>query len=118
MHLNSLRAGRKDLPIPAPFDKMWHSVIKVIDRLHLKNYKEPSCKVKYNPDNVLLKSFNTMAAEQVNVWARSLKRIMVPIPYVHMFFFLCMVKRRDAYTQLCYRVGRQLVAPKSTKNVF
>ena len=118
-HLNSLKAARKDLPLPHPFDKMWHSVIKVIDRLHLINHKDPSCKVKYNPDDVLSKSFNTMAAEQVNIWASRLKRIMVPMPYVHhMFFFHRMVKKRNAYTQLCYKIGKQPVVPKSAKNVF
>ena len=108
-HLNSLHAAQKDLPLPAPFDKMWQSVEKVIDRLHLQNHKDPSCKVNYNPGNILSKSFNTMAAEQVNVWTSRLKRIMVALPYMHhMLFFHEMVKKRNAYTELCY----------TAKNVF
>ena len=118
-HLNSLRAAQKDLPLPAPFNKMWQSFQKVIDRLHLKNHKDPSCKVLYNPDNLLSKSFNAMAAEQVNIWASRLKRIMVAMPYVHhMFFFHRMVKRRDTYTQFCYQVGKQPILPKCAKKWF
>lgn len=45
-HLDSLRISRKDLPLPAPFNKMWQKVGKVIDRLHLQNHKDPLCKVK------------------------------------------------------------------------
>ena len=86
-HLDSLRISRKDLPLPAPFNKMWQKVGKVIDRLHLQNHKDSLCKVKYNPDNSLPESFNTMAAEQVNIWASRLKRIMVSMPYMHHMFF-------------------------------
>ena len=115
-HLNSLRAARKDLPLPPPFDKMWKTIQKVIDRLHLQNHKDPSCKINYNPDNVLSELCNTMAAEQVNVWASRLKRIMVAMPYIHhMFFFHRMVKRRNTYTELCYQVGKQPIAPKTAK---
>lgn len=115
-HLDSLRASRKDLPLPAPFNRMWKNVKKVIDHLHLQNHKDPSCKVKYDPDSVISTCFNTMAAEQVNVWASRLKRIMVPMPYIHhMFFFHRMVKRRNAYTQFCYKVGRQPLLPKHGK---
>ncbi|CAB4025368.1 Hypothetical predicted protein [Paramuricea clavata] len=115
-HLNSLRASRKDLPLPPPFDKMWQSVGKVIDRLHLRNHKDPSCKINYDPDKVLPENLNTMAAEQVNVWASRLKRIMVAMPYVHhMFFFHRMVKKRNSYTEFCYKVGKDPVLPKNAK---
>ena len=86
-HLNSLHAARKDLPLPPSFDMLWKNVEKVIDRLHLQNHKDPSCKINYNPDNILSESFNTMAAEQVNVWASRLKSIMVAMPYIHHIFF-------------------------------
>ena len=65
-HLDTLRISRKNLP-PVPFNEMWQKVRKVIDRLHLRNHKEPLCRVKYNPDESLSKDLNTMAAEQVNV---------------------------------------------------
>ena len=68
-HLNSLRAAFKELPLPVPFNKMWQSVEKIIDRLHWQNHKGPYCKIHYSPDSILSESFNTMAAEQVNVWA-------------------------------------------------
>ena len=100
-HLNSLRAAQKDLPLPAPFNIMWQSVQKVIDRLHLKNHKDPSCKVLYHPDNILSKSFNTMAAEQVNVWASGLKRVMVAMPYEHHILFSHrMVEEKCVHTVL------------------
>jgi hypothetical protein len=115
-HLDSLRASRKDLPLPSPFNTMWKDVKKVIDRLHLQNHVDPTCKTKYNPDSILSKGLNTMAAEQVNVWASRLKRIMVAMPYLHhMFFFHRMVKRRNAYTQFCYEIGKTPILPKSAK---
>jgi hypothetical protein len=84
---------------------MWQSVGKIIDRLHLKNHKDPLC--------------NTMAAEQVNVWASRLKRIMVALPYIHhMLFFHRMVKRRNSYTELCYKVGKQPIVPRAAKKWF
>ena len=55
-HLDSLYTSRRDLPLPAPFNKMWQKVGKVIDHLHLQNNKDPLCNVKYNPDNSLSKS--------------------------------------------------------------
>ena len=108
-HLDSLRISRKDLPLPFPFSKMWQKVGKVIDHLDLQNHKDPLCKVKYNPDNSLPESFNTMAAEKVISVSR-LKRIMVSMPYMHhMFFFHQMLKKRNAYMEFCYKVGNQPV---------
>ena len=110
-HLNSLCAPPKDLPLPSLFNKMWKTIRKVIDRLHLQNHKDPSCKINYNPDNILSELCNIMAAEQVNV-----KSIMVAMPYLHhMFFFHRMVKRRNTCTELCYQVGKQPIAPKGAK---
>ena len=118
-HLNSLRAAFKELPLPVPFNKMWQSVEKIIDRLHWQNHKGPYCKIHYSPDSILSESFNTMAAEQVNVWASRLKRIMVAMPYIHhMFIFHWMVKRRNTYIQLCYKVGKQPIVSKSAKKWF
>lgn len=115
-HLDTLRASKKVLPLVSPYDKMWQYVKKVIDRLHLQNHVDPACKQKYDPDKVLSKSCNTMAAEQVNVWASRLKRIMTPMPYLHhMFFFHRMVKQRNAYTEFCYKVGKTPVLPKAAK---
>lgn len=115
-HLDTLRAARKELPLPYPFNTMWTNIKKVIDRLHLQNHVDPKCKEMYNPDKILSKSFNTMAAEQVNVWASRLKRIMTPMPYLHhMFFFHRMVQRRNAYTECCYKVGKVPSLPKAAK---
>ena len=115
-HLDNLRASKKDLPLTFPFNKMWQDVKKVIDRLHLQNHVDPNCKLRYDPDAILSDSFNTMAAEQVNVWASRLKRIMTAMPYLHhMFFFHLMVKRRNNYTEFCYKVGKMPILPKSAK---
>lgn len=117
-HLDALRISQKDLPLPVPFNKMWQKVGKVIDRLHLRNHKDPKCKIMYNPDSSLSKSANAMAAEQVNVWASRLKRIMASMPYIHhMFFFHRMVKKRNAYTEFCYRFGKQPVCTLPRKTI-
>jgi hypothetical protein len=39
-HLDCLKAVKEDLPLPAPFNKMWGIIKKVIDRLHLGNHKD------------------------------------------------------------------------------
>ncbi|KAK3730434.1 hypothetical protein QZH41_003002 [Actinostola sp. cb2023] len=51
-------------------DKMWARTTKVIDRLHIKNHKDPKCKTIYNPEGKVPEDFNTMAVEQTFVWAR------------------------------------------------
>lgn len=115
-HLDALKISKKELPLAFPFNRMWQDVKKVIDRLHLKNHVDPSCKTKYNPDILLSKNYNTMSAEQINVWASRLKRMMTAMPYLHhMFFFHRMVKRRNAYTEYCYQIGKMPVLPKSAK---
>ena len=44
--LDSLKAARNDLPLEAPFDKMWKSITKIIDHdLHIQNHSDPNvCK--------------------------------------------------------------------------
>ena len=116
-HLNSLRAARKDLPLPSPFDKMWKTIQKVIDRLHLQNHKNPSSKINYNPDNVLSESCNTMAAKQVNVWASRLKRIMVAMPYIHHMFFFTEWSEGEIHIQSCaIKLENSLLLQKLQRN--
>jgi hypothetical protein len=99
-HLDAL-AFLERICLFLPFNKMWQKVGKVIDRLYLQNHKDPKCKIMYNPDSSLSKRVNTMAAEQVNVWASRLKRIMASMPYIHhMFFFHRMVKKKCIYRNL------------------
>lgn len=81
---------------------MWQRVVKVIDRLHIRNHKDSKCKTAYNPDGrVATGKYNTMAAEQTNVWASRLRRIICAMPHIHQFFYLHRsIKRRNLYTQL------------------
>jgi len=76
-HVDGLKLAKCDLPVKATFDKLWHNVTKVIDRLHIRNLEDPRCKTEYNPDSEIPPEINTMAAEQTNVWAIRLKRIIL-----------------------------------------
>ena len=112
-HVDGLKLAKCDLPFEAPFNKMWHNVIKVIDRLHIRNHKDPKCKTEYNPDGKIPPEFNTMAAEQTNVWASRLKRIICAMPHNHQFFYLHRsIKRRNRYTQRCHFNKKVPLLPK------
>ncbi|CAB3982060.1 Hypothetical predicted protein [Paramuricea clavata] len=69
-NFNRLRAARKLLPLPQPYNNIWLKINKVINELHiiLINF---ICKTKYSSD--LLKEkipgLNTPVAEQTFVWA-------------------------------------------------
>ena len=67
-HLDSLKISKKDLPFPAPFNKVWCTITKVIDRLHLRNHKDPRCRQLYNAEDKIPSQFNTMVCEQTFVW--------------------------------------------------
>ena len=62
-HVHTLKISKKDLPFAAPFDKGWSVINKVIDRLHLRNHKDPRCKQLYNTEEEIPSQFNTMACE-------------------------------------------------------
>ncbi|KAL9977815.1 hypothetical protein ACROYT_G015264 [Oculina patagonica] len=49
-HVDGLKLAKLDLPFQKPLDKMWQRVVKVIDRLHIRNHKDSKCKTVYNPD--------------------------------------------------------------------
>jgi len=115
-HLDNLLVARKDLPFQSPFDKMWARTTKVIDRLHIKNHKDPKCKTIYNPEGKVPEDFNTMAVEQTFVWANKLKKIVCAMPRNHQFFYLHrMIKRRNAYTSRCHLQGKDPVLPSVSK---
>ena len=48
----SLKLLQKPLPLPPPQDKLFSSINKIIDPLHIANHKRESCRVLYNPDIV------------------------------------------------------------------
>lgn len=114
-HVDTLKISKKDLPFAAPFDKVWNVITKVIDRLHLRNHKDPRCKQLYNAEEKIPPQFNTMACEQTFVWASRLKKIACAMSRLHQFFFLHRsVKRRNRYTELCYAKNKSPVLPKLT----
>lgn len=86
-HVDGLKLAKCDLPFEAPFNKMWHNVIKVIDRLHIRNHKNPRCKTEYNPDGKIPPEYNTMAAEQTNVWASRLENHLRYATHSPVFLF-------------------------------
>ena len=45
-NLDKLRVSKKPLPLPEPYDKIWLKVRKIVDRLHMRNHKNPDCRVK------------------------------------------------------------------------
>lgn len=112
-HVDSLKISKKNLPFPEPFDKAWHLVTKVIDRLHLRNHKNQKCKTLYNPDGKIPSEFNTMSCEQTFVWASRMKKIICAMTRLHQFFFIHRsVKRRNKYTELCHVRNKTPVLPK------
>ena len=115
-HLDGLKAARQPLPWAAPWDKVWSSVNKIIDSLHISNHKDQRCHQLYHPSQLqdLHPNDNTMAAEQTLVWLSRFKKIVCAMPKVHHLFYLHrMVRRRNAYTVHCYKKGHKPVLPKS-----
>ena len=47
-HVDGLKAAAKSLPFPAPLDKVWSSIVKVIDKLHIRNHKDATVQPKNN----------------------------------------------------------------------
>lgn len=114
-NLDKLRAAKRPLPLPEPYDKMWLKVKKVIDRLHLRNHKDPECRKKYycDPSKKEYEYLNTPVAEQVFSWAARFKKVLCAMPKRHfLFFYHRMVIRRNRYTEKCYKAGRTPELPK------
>ncbi|XP_074632163.1 uncharacterized protein LOC141890549 [Acropora palmata] len=79
-NLDKLRIARKPLPFPEPYNLMWLKVRKIVDRLHMKNHKNPECEVKYGSDDLKEKfpHLNTPVAEQTFIWSGRFKRSCAP----------------------------------------
>ena len=108
-NVDKMRAARKPLPLPEPYDKIWLKIRKIVDRLHLRNHKNPDCRVKYGIDDLKERfpCLNTPVAEQVFVWSSRFKRIMCAMPKRrHLFFYHRMVIRRNNYVSKCYQEKR------------
>lgn len=50
-HVDSLEVSEKDLPFVAIFYKVWSIITEVINRLHIRNHKDPRCKQLYNAED-------------------------------------------------------------------
>ena len=115
-HVDGLKVAKCELPFINPLSKMWINAVKVIDRLHIHNHKDAKCKTSYNPDEEIPPQYNTIAAEQTNVWASRLKKIICAMPRLHQFFYLhCAVKRQNQYTQRCHFNNKLPLLPKQNK---
>ena len=114
-NVDRMTVAKQPLPIRPPYDKLWLQVNKVIDKLHLKNHKNPRCKELYNPESVKEKcpKLNTLVAEQTFIWASRFKKILGAMPKSHfLFFYHRMVVRRNKYTEKCYKNNMQPLLPK------
>lgn len=112
-HVDGLKAAANDLPFPPPLHKVWASIVKVIDKLHIRNHMDVKCKTTYNPEGKVPDGFNCMAAEQTFVWGSRLKRIMCAMPRLHQFFYLHRaVKRRNRYTEHCHKLSKVPLLPR------
>ncbi len=113
-HVDGMKVAKKPLPWSAPYDKMWSSINKVIDSLHIRNHKDAKCKENYDPIKLKeqLPGMNTMAAEQTFVWLARFKKILCSMPKTHHLFFLHrIVVHRNRYTVSCYKRGLKPLLP-------
>jgi len=88
---------------------------KVIDDLHIKNHRDPSCQKLYSTENLRqqLPEANTIAAEQTFAWLSRHKKVLCAMPKVHFHFYLQrLVKKRNAYIEHCYETGKRVLSPK------
>lgn len=114
-NVDRMHVAKEPLPIRPPYDKLWLEINKVIDKLHLKNHKNPRCKEVYNPEALKEKfpKLNTPIAEQTFIWASRFKKILGAMPKRHfLFFYHRMVVRRNKYTEKCYKNNMQPLLPK------
>lgn len=114
-NVDKMVAAREPLPLPAPYDNLWLKVRKVIDRLHLRNHKNPRCHTHYTAEPLKdeYPHLNTMVAEQTFVWSARFKKILNAMPRRRfLFYYHRMVVRRNTYTKICHRQQREPVLPK------
>ena len=107
-NVNRLIAARSPVPLPKPFDEMWLKIKKVIDRLHLKNHKNPDCAKNFSaePLKEIYPDLNTMVAEQTFTWASRYKKILCAMPQRRfLFYYHRMVVRRNRYITKCYKAN-------------
>ena len=115
-NLDRIKLLKQKLPLDGEESDIWLKINKVIDPLHLKNHKRVECHQMYNPD-ILATSYpeaNLMVCEQVFSWLGRYKKIVNSMPKSHHHFFLHkLIKRRNAYTSYCQRIGKYPLLPSA-----
>ena len=113
-HLDALKAAQNDLPLDAPYHKMWKKVTKIIDSLHIRNHTDTKCLATYHPKQVKDShlTYNLMCAEQIFIWLSRFKRITNSMNKTHHCFFIHrIVTRRNRYTEFCNSINRSALLP-------
>lgn len=116
-HLNNLRVAKQPLPLPGDLRFIWQDINKIIDDLHIKNHRDPTCHELYSPEQLKAENphYNSMSCEQTFAWLSRHKKIMCAMQKCHFHFYLHrMVKRRNNYISHCYSNGRRPLSPKVT----
>lgn len=90
--------------------------LQVIDELHFKNHTDKICRDKYDPSVIKEKhpGVSFMSAEQTFAWLTRFRKILSAMPKNHHLFYLHrLVKKRNIYTELCHRLNRKPLLPKT-----
>ena len=110
-----LRVAKNQLPLPAPMDRAWLKVRKIIDTFHLRNHSNPLCHTQYSPMEMKDKKtlHITQAGEQTFIWMGKFKNIVCAMSKTHHLFYIHrMVHRRSRYTEKCYTYGKKPILPR------
>lgn len=119
-NLCNLKVSQHMLPLRPPFQDAWLQLRKVIDTFHLVNHVNPECHTKFSPKALKEKHphANTQAGEQTFVWMGRFKHIVCAMNKTHHMFYLHrMIRRRNIYTEKCYKNGRKPILPKGNTHI-
>ena len=79
---------------------------------------DPEYKVKYSLDEIKAANphYNTEAGEQTFIWVARFKHILCSMNKIHHLFYLHrMIRRRNEYTEKCYKLGKKPVLPHANE---
>ena len=88
----------------------------MIDELHFKNHTDKICREKYDPSVIKEKhpGISFMSAEQTFAWLTRFRKILSAMSKTHHLYYLHrLVKKRNVYTELCHRLNRKPLLPKT-----
>ncbi|XP_063436561.1 uncharacterized protein LOC134717993 [Mytilus trossulus] len=110
-NLDCIKAAKEDLPFPAALNKLWKTIKKIVDRLHLQNHKDVRCKVTYDPSTIP-ESYNTLIAEQTFSWFSRYKKIANSMTQTHHLLYIHrQIQRRNKYSGSCRLRGKSPLLP-------